>query len=101
MPGPSRAQARPGLERSSARCTGDGAVADRPGRHRSAAAFILCEQPEFVVGDLIRPNRSSALRLSCNRRRSDRAVRSLSERTVAEVYDAVSASALIEELKVG
>ncbi|MEU5948016.1 CheR family methyltransferase [Micromonospora sp. NPDC047465] len=32
-------------------------------------------QPEFVMGDLIRPNQSSALRLSCKRRRrSDRAV---------------------------
>jgi hypothetical protein len=55
-------------------------------------------QLEFVTGDLNRPNRSSALRLSCKRLRTGQGWRSLSERTVAEVYDAVSESALIEEL---
>jgi hypothetical protein len=73
----------------------------RPDAAVDVSARCDLTQLEFVMGDLIRPNRSSALRMSCKRRRSDRAVRSLSERAVAEVYDAVSESALIEELEVG
>ncbi len=73
----------------------------RPDAAVDASARWDLTPPEFVTGDLNRPNRSSALRVSCKRRRTGQGCRSLSERAVAEVYDAVSESALIEELKVG
>lgn len=66
-----------------------------------ASARCDLTQLDFVMGDLIRPNQSSALRLSCRRRRTGQGCRSLSNKAVAEVYDAVSESALIEELEVG
>ncbi|MFE9657292.1 hypothetical protein [Micromonospora sp. NPDC006431] len=46
----------------------------RPDAAVDASAHCDLTQPEFVMGDLIRPNQSSAFRLSCKRWRSDRAV---------------------------
>lgn len=46
----------------------------RPDAAVDVSAHCDLTQPEFVVGDLIRPNQSSALRVSCKRRGSDGAV---------------------------